>query len=85
MLRIDKRGLDKKSNDIISDINKQEMKSPVWFWMIAGAITGLVASCIETTLEERPKVIRYKSNLERKTDGGNNLHGNSEADKRRRI
>jgi hypothetical protein len=52
---------DTKFNDVVKDIKEQEVRSPAWGWMAAGAILGLAASCIKPKkIEGKPILAGHK-------------------------
>ena len=46
MIHIDKQEFDSKCKEVIQDIKEEEIRSPAWAWIAAGAFAGFVASCV---------------------------------------
>jgi len=60
MMYIDKQEFNKKCEDIIQDVKKQEITAPAWAWLGVGALVGLVASCVKSKRStSKPILINY--------------------------
>lgn len=44
---LDKRDFNNKCQEIIKDSQERKFVSPAWPWMIMGAMTGFVLSCVK--------------------------------------
>ena len=43
---LDKRDFNNKCQEVVKDTQSGKMTSSAWPWLIGGALTGLIASCI---------------------------------------
>jgi hypothetical protein len=60
-MHLDTKEFDIKFGDVLKDIKEQEIRSPAWGWMAAGAVIGLAASCLKLKkLEGRPIMAGHK-------------------------
>jgi len=62
MLHIDRQDFDKKCKEVMDDVKEQELRSPTWAWIVLGAFTGFVASCIKF---QRPSIKPFMAGLKK--------------------
>jgi hypothetical protein len=59
-MHIDKQGLKTKLRSLAKDIEDGELKAPEWLWVIGGALTGLLASCLKWKRKSgKPIIARF--------------------------
>lgn len=53
----DKKEFKKKVGELKDDVEKTEVKSSAWMWIIGGGLVGLLTSCIKIKREEGQPII----------------------------
>lgn len=53
----DKKELEKKVGELKDDVEKTEVKSSAWLWIVGGGLIGLLSSCVKFKRKETSPII----------------------------
>lgn len=61
MIKFDKKEFDRKCDHVVRDIKTKKLTSPAWIWIMTGAITGFISSCLKMSGKgSRNTILRRK-------------------------